>query len=317
MSSCDVAAAAAALVVVVVAFVAASVAFAVAVAVASSGASGPSGRPLTSTRSMSDDEWLQELCRQPATQAAPGRLAADDSDNEWLQELLTPPSESVQLTLVALHAHEAASAQEAPCARQATRAHVVPSPQDAPREAPLPREAQRTAHEAQRTAHEAQRNAHEVLSDIALSVGHLPVVDMPKQDSILWSHLCCDVDRAYIHALRRFFAWSELLGVMAFKIGIASDPQDRYENAEFGYQHESVWLCMDVVWKGPANQCRELEIRLIRSLQQLPGCYNQRPGGDGVAPHRDHTCFCYMVLAPAGLGRGLASANAARVQCGV
>ena len=102
---------------------------------------------------------------------------------------------------------------------------------------------------------------------------------MPGQDDILWSVTFGNLDRAYEHALRRFFAWQELLEVMIFKIGIASDPVDRYFNSEFGYAHESCrWLGMDVVWKGPAYDCRTLEMMLINALKPLPGCYDLMKG---------------------------------------
>ena len=147
-----------------------------------------------------------------------------------------------------------------------------------------------------------------------MTLGDLPTICMPAQDALLWSILPGDIDMAYTHALQRYFAWQTLLGVMVFKVGIASDPEDRYFHAEYAYQNEGIWLGMDVVWQGPAYDCRALESKLIASLKPLPGCYNDRDGGDGVAPHRDHTCYCYFVVAPAGQGVGLAQARSIRAQ---
>ena len=154
----------------------------------------------------------------------------------------------------------------------------------------------------------------EELQTLAMTLGDLPRVDWPSTDAILWSFDPAhsqDFSRAYTHTLRRFFAWKALLEIMVFKIGIAADPEDRYCD---GYVHEQCWMFMDVVWQAPAHACRELEIALIASLGQIPGCQNVRSGGDGVHPSRDYTCYCYVVYAPAGNGVGLVAAHADRKQ---
>ena len=40
----------------------------------------------------------------------------------------------------------------------------------------------------------------------------------------------------------------------------AMDPDHRFWNPEFGYETERTWHFMDVVWSGPANGSRQLEI---------------------------------------------------------
>ena len=281
----------------------------------------------------SDEEWLHEICRAPNI----GNLPVMDpgSEEEFLQELLTSPPGAMPLTLLASGPDPAPTPPSrrrgSPTAAGRLGGGGAPSRRrDAPTAegrlggggTPSRRRGAQAAEGrpgggsgfggAQPAASAGSDGSHETLMDIALSLGHLPNIDMPGQDDILWSISPGDVDRAYTHALRRFLAWRELLDVMIFKVGIASDPVDRYHNAEHGYQHESVWLGMDVVWRGPAYDCRTLEMRLIESLRSQPGCYNERRGGDGVAPHRDHTCYCYFVIAPAGHGVGLRRAHAAR-----
>ena len=57
---------------------------------------------------------------------------------------------------------------------------------------------------------------------------------------------------------------------------------------------------MDVVVRGPANVCRQLEIELVSALSTVQGCYNQKPGGEGVGKDRVRLCFVYLVVADAG-----------------
>ena len=114
------------------------------------------------------------------------------------------------------------------------------------------------------------------------------------------------------HAAHRLLMWRGLLGEIAFKIGIASDARDRYFNPEFGYVREDTWHFMDVVLEGRADDCRQLEIDLIRAFRGVPGCQNERPGGEGVNPTRTHMCTVYLVVAGAGLGVSLKAACLAR-----
>ena len=92
------------------------------------------------------------------------------------------------------------------------------------------------------------------------------------------------------------------------KVGIAFNPAHRWRNDDFGYVHEKMWMFMDVMHSGSANECRSLEKDLIQSVRRLPGCYNTRPGGEGVRSATPGTCYCYAVYAPAGSGVGVHAA---------
>ena len=107
------------------------------------------------------------------------------------------------------------------------------------------------------------------------------------------------------HVVARLMMWKRLFGVIIFKVGIAAGPSIRYNNLEFGYAKEGIWRLMDVVVRGPANVCRQLEIELISALSTVQGCYNQKPGGEGVGKDRVHLCFVYLVVADAGHGHVL------------
>ena len=95
----------------------------------------------------------------------------------------------------------------------------------------------------------------------------------------------------------------------AFKVGITSNPAHRWRNNDFGgYVHEQMWMFMDVMHSGSADECRSLEKDLIRSVRNLRGCYNASPGGEGVSSSTPGTCYCYAVYAPAGSGVGVHAA---------
>ena len=109
--------------------------------------------------------------------------------------------------------------------------------------------------------------------------------------------------------LWRIGTWMQALdNIAAFKVGIAFDPAHRWRNDEFGYVHEKMWMFMDVMHSGSANECRSLEKDLIESVRRLPGCYNTSPGGEGVRSATPGTCYCYVVYAPAGSGVGVHAA---------
>ena len=54
-----------------------------------------------------------------------------------------------------------------------------------------------------------------------------------------------------------------------------------------------------------------MECSLIASLQHIPGCQNDRPGGEGVDPRRTHMCYVYLVVA-AGVADGVSLAESCR-----
>ena len=107
------------------------------------------------------------------------------------------------------------------------------------------------------------------------------------------------------HAVSRLMMWKRLFGVIVFNIGIAAELTKRYHEPHFGYAKEGIWRFMDVVVHGPAIFCRHLEIELISAFKAIPGCYNEKPGGEGVSKDRTHPCFVYLVVADAGHGHAL------------
>jgi hypothetical protein len=139
------------------------------------------------------------------------------------------------------------------------------------------------------------------------AVGPLPSpIYVPDRHCVIWQ-LPYDASEysEFAYACRRLATWYRALGPIIFKVGIAADPEHRFWNREFGYDTEQEWLFMEVQARGPANHMRKLEISIIAGVGGLQGCRNQSAGGEGVRPDRVHTCFQYMVVAPAGAGIGL------------
>ena len=102
-------------------------------------------------------------------------------------------------------------------------------------------------------------------------------------------------------------AWIRALSHVAiFKVGIAFDPTHRWTNPEGGYITERCWWFMQVMYRNTPQNCRLWERALIAKVRGIPGCYNERPGGEGVSPDNPvPTCYGYVVFAPAGGGLGV------------
>jgi hypothetical protein len=162
-------------------------------------------------------------------------------------------------------------------------------------------------------AAQPQQITREAWITCAKSFGPLPTVEIPAQDAILWASQPSRLDLSNVDCCALIMAaWFELLGPTAFKIGIAANPEERYFNTEHGYFKEGIWQFMCVCWTGGAQECRQAEISLITASRNLAGCYNLKPGGEGVSPERTHSCSVYLVLAAAGHGISLQSACAMR-----
>ena len=128
----------------------------------------------------------------------------------------------------------------------------------------------------------------------------------PLDDTIVWDYLFRDhtfalsqprtvsqvVDHCYRHIHRRLTS----MGIVVFKIGVAVDPGDRFNNPSFGYTHEG-YMFMDVLWRGAPRDCALLEDTLIQLFKTQSGCRNVNPGG-GVSTQT--TCstslFCTSSL---------------------
>ena len=147
---------------------------------------------------------------------------------------------------------------------------------------------------------------------------------LPLQGELVWSERMCERStdalvsascrRPLATCLWRTLSWFRSMNNLAvFKVGIAHDPAHRWSNDEFGYVRERMWMFMDIMVASSPGVCRELEIALIARLQSVAGCYNIKPGGEGISKSgstpdsvgTDGTCYCYVVFAPAGGGRGL------------
>ena len=135
----------------------------------------------------------------------------------------------------------------------------------------------------------------------------LPRVRWPHQNDILLGSVVRKP--SFEHCIARWAAWQASNNwLLAFKIGIAFDPRDRFLNKSFGYILEQRWHFMEVMCSGESNEIRQLEMQLISALKKFQGCMNERGGGDGVSPETQGTCFSYMVFARAGDGIGLQAA---------
>ena len=276
-----------------------------------------------------ENEWLDALLGAHRTAAPPerwqpvawGGCRAEppaEAEDEWLVELLgahrsAAPSRPAQLVV----AWEGSRAEQPATNRAGCRAEAA---------APLPAAGEVIGGSGAVVPFPATSDLQSLLEQeeavrSKFGFGPLEEAHYPRQDQLLWA-LCgahCSAGRSgwreatYVHCLRRFLSWRICLGPMAFKIGIAGDPNHRYHNDEFGYKHEGIWHFMEIMARETVQECRWLERKLIRTLKVFPGCQNILPGGEGVRADRTHTSFVYMVAAAAGAGRSLASARRARM----
>ena len=272
----------------------------------------------------SDDEWLMTLLgrrspRHRGIQSA--QQGSDDSDDEWLRSLCRgsgsphhrgsrgspclrgirmPPQKPMKE-----HDHQVLTAKAI-----STRATAI---NNASRCGELGR-VHRLVTKAAMVAQSA--SAYKTFSQLTTEF-HGPTLPVPTQDSVVMPSAAAvhpsDVAGAFKVCLTRLAAWARTLGsTLAFKVGIAADPDHRYFNRDFGYAKESIWMFMDVVWQGPAQSCRTLERDLTDAVRSIPACYNEKPGGEGVKVDATHACFCYCVIAPCGDGLSLRAAHARR-----
>ena len=66
-----------------------------------------------------------------------------------------------------------------------------------------------------------------------------------------------------------------LRNLAAFKIGIAFEPEGRWNNDEFGYRTEKMWILIYGIYVGLTEDCRRLAIALIDKLKGVTVCYNE------------------------------------------
>lgn len=280
------------------------------------------------TRSMVTEEdeqqWLEELlfahhqaCESNdivAMEEEQQRQDKDLSDDEWLEELLSAHRATDSNHIVAQGAGSSAQgagsfAQGAGSSAPSSSllgvcvAPALPLPQR-----PHASGAGLSASEIEGSRAEAKR----VFMSNIRSMGALPNLCVPQNESVVWNLNGETVDPV-VWGSQHLAAWFCVMGPVIFKIGIASDPLDRFFSRKSGYVLEERWHFMDVFWQGPANQCRQVEIDLIAATRCLEGSCNEKPGGEGVRPDRTHQCCVYMVLADAGHGISLKKSRNMRV----
>jgi hypothetical protein len=264
-----------------------------------------------------EHEWLSELFFVSG-KALAGH-AADMEDHEWIRDLCwsqTSSGSKSDCANVAIGAHVAAGAVAigahvaigAQVAQEATKdARAVQGMWVNPRRPLVPLVVDKGR----------WRDFGEVAEYMEPKGEKMFAREVPPQDSIVFSGMMSFGEgslkpvehlKPFDHAVMRLMMWKYLFGVIVFKIGIAADPTHRFRNPEFGYTKERVWHLMDVVLAGPANLCRVLEMQLISAMGLVQGCYNLKPGGEGVGKDQTYRCCVYLVVAEAGHGMAVSVA---------
>ena len=233
-----------------------------------------------------DASWLEELLlshsNMPSQATAEQGEDMDVSDDEWLAELLfSHRSDTMPLV---------GAGSSAPCI---VASAVVAACSSAPHPVVVASAAACSSAPQGCTTVGAglpapgiactRAEAKDAFISEAQSMGTLPNICVPEKEGVIWNlpNICVPEKEGVIWNLngtmanpemcgkQRLAAWLCLLGPAIFKVGIASDPEDRFFSDIFGYVLEERWHFMDVFWQGPANQCRQLEIDLIFALSLI------------------------------------------------
>lgn len=240
--------------------------------------------------------------------AAPRTLhvaVSDSSDDGWLHEICRAPRRSLQMS------SSDESFLESLC-----------------RSAPSHMQSGRSLATEETQLRGPYTSQNQLVCDLVATQLHLPtpVWSLPSQNAIIRDALQAGGASPRVAGgasppllatcLWRIAAWKAALGICIFKVGIACDPVHRWFNREFGYAHERRWMFMDVMHVDTPEVCCRLETDLITALKPMAGCYNTRPGGEGISLHGGAStcggasppCHCYAVYAPAGSGVGVQAA---------
>ena len=251
------------------------------------------------TDAKAEDEWLHELCRSRGpTDSKPGPTDAK-ADQEWIHELcrsLEPP---------------ASSALDAKWLQTLSVMSVAPAALSRVSGEPVEEAAASSCPTAAAAA--SSRSTSSVRSNAAAA--DVEPLATPFDGSIVWEHLFrfsfADeltirqvLNHCSVHIHRRLNS----MGLVIFKIGIAADPEHRFNNQSFGYMRDG-YMFMDVLWRGSARDCCFVEDALILEFQTKRGCQNQNRGGGGVDPkNTSYRSHVYAVFAPCGDGIGIMAA---------
>lgn len=256
-----------------------------------------------------EDAWLQSICRAPRRRPLPVTLS-DASDDAWLQDIChfprTPESSGVPAMVVA--EQQGGGSSGVPVSPVVARAEEESSgpPQS-------PGDPQVVGQPFVGPYH----RLGDLVSELVRERKPLPSVawSLPEQDTIIEDD-AFDARHSSVpviqYCLWRIAAWgASMTNICIFKVGVAYDPHHRWHNAEFGYDTEKQWMFMDVMHAGTAEECCVLEKDLIARLKKIPGCRNEKDGGDGICLDNAAelgTCHLYVVFAPAGEGINLYTA---------
>ncbi len=238
--------------------------------------------------------------------------AESDSDSEWLRELLGAHRQARRASNPQLAHH--------PDARSAEDLLLLDLA--LPRESRRSRSPKRSAVQAaqacnpSRSSRPSRPSCSSPFTSVGMLLDEYPEsrpLPTPRQNDIVTSFLESSCPRCPQEVVKsclgRLASWYKTFNnVMVFKVGIAADPAHRFFNRDFGYCRDQMWMHMDLVFKGSAEECRQLEMSLISQLSSLGGCYNDKPGGEGVQAGASHECYTYFIMAPCGEGLSLRSA---------
>ena len=247
----------------------------------------------------SDDDWLRSLCRTPAPRRTLCRQISDSSSEDaWLESLCRSSRHRAQDSAPDEVDDDKAGLTARSRSREVARRRRPELP-------PKRRRANSSPSSRQRS-HDPHMSLSALATELqAIGLPALARWPIPPQNQIVYAEVLESRQRLSA-ALWRFASWgASLETAFVFKVGIAYEPVLRWEM----YHEEMTWMFMDVMHQGSPEDCRCLEIDLIRRLRRLQGCQNIAPGGEGIrAGVTDGLCFCYSVYAPAGNGVGLRKA---------
>jgi len=273
-------------------------------------------------------EWLRELLPGPP----PLSVCTDAESTEWLRELITWPSAQAIAPVPAAPAVLVPAAPAVPVDRIRHRSR---SGRRAPPALPAPplalwRTASRPSQSSvakgdgggggcgSSSSSSSAGRSFSTVSELASAFPDATVLPVPRQGDVVRDFLAlsdmpatpaspsASLDAPLASCLGRLARWLLTFdAVMVFKVGIAHDPVHRWTNPDYGYIRDRVWCTMDLVFAGTSDECRRLEIGLIAATRGLPGCRNERPGGEGIAPGSTSGAACYVYFVVAGAGDGL------------
>ena len=130
---------------------------------------------------------------------------------------------------------------------------------------------------------------------------------LPKQDEVVYRFVSSDsVDELILYCDHRIITRLALCPQLClFKIGIAIDPHERWNNKGFGYQWSGEgWMWMEVLGRGAITIAKVTETQLIVRGKRRWGCTNVAPGGEGISDTCALDTYVYCVFSPLDMALG-------------